>query len=420
MNEPGTRSSALGNVFKGWGGIDTGLIDNLRGDTMRVDLKRVRLVRGHFPLGVREYLPRYVSKGRQLHCFTFLREPVDRTLSQYFAIRARLESPDPPPDKSGLPPLPAEPTLDDMLERGYLHDSLQTRMLSGLLEPFGEVTDAMLEQAKHNLREGVAFFGLTERFDESLVIAKQRLGFRVLLYGTDSRVNVTRPRGDEVPEELFRAAVRCNRYDTELYDFAQKLFEGLPEREELEFAVELAALRAVGAKGEIEPGAPPPKDFAGGAEVWKMLVEARALSFEVYEAEGAVVFEEEDIDDDIGDDEIAGDDSTPNEVMRYFAPVTKPSPGTRTPNWPRCASTFSASKIRRSNRGWATSWPLPAPTGSTLRPTRTTSRSRNPVTSRSWCNEARLGRRRTCCSARASSNSCRSAGSPSRRRAAAS
>src|SRR5438876_4163369 len=91
MNEPGTRSSALGNVFKGWGGIDTGLIDNLRGDTMRVDLKRVRLVRGHFPLGVREYLPRYVSKGRQLRCFTFLREPVDRTLSQYFAIRARLE-----------------------------------------------------------------------------------------------------------------------------------------------------------------------------------------------------------------------------------------------------------------------------------------------------------------------------------------
>src|SRR5439155_10215919 len=113
--------------------------------------------------------------------------------------------------------------------------------------------------------------------DESLVIAKQRLGFRVLLYGTGSRVNVTRPRGDEVPEELFRAAVRCNRYDTELYDFAQKLFEGLPERGELEFAVELAALRAVGAKGEIEPGAPPPKDFAGDAEAWKMLVEARAM-----------------------------------------------------------------------------------------------------------------------------------------------
>ena len=55
-------------------------------------------------------------------------------------------------------------------------------MLSGLTEPFGEVTDEMLEQAKHNLREELVFFGLTERFDESLVLAKRRLGFRSILY----------------------------------------------------------------------------------------------------------------------------------------------------------------------------------------------------------------------------------------------
>jgi len=48
----------------------------------------VRLVRGHFPLGIREYLPNYLQKRKELHCFTFLREPADRTLSHYFAIRA--------------------------------------------------------------------------------------------------------------------------------------------------------------------------------------------------------------------------------------------------------------------------------------------------------------------------------------------
>ena len=123
-------------------------------------------------------------------------------------------------------------------------------MLSGVPEPFGEVDDEMLEQAKHNLREELVFFGLTERFDESLVLAKRRLGFRSILYRTSGRVNTSRPRGEEVPKELVEAAEACNRYDIELYRYATELFEAAPEREELEFEVELAALRAAKAEGE--------------------------------------------------------------------------------------------------------------------------------------------------------------------------
>ena len=86
MNEPPPRSRALTNVFKGGGGASTTLIERLR-DGRVPDLDRVRMVRGHVPLGLRDYIQCYLADGRELRCFTFLREPADRSLSNYFAIR---------------------------------------------------------------------------------------------------------------------------------------------------------------------------------------------------------------------------------------------------------------------------------------------------------------------------------------------
>src|SRR3954447_14843232 len=277
MAEPEARSKALGNVFKGGGGLDKGVMARLR-KPGGLDLTGVGLVHGHVPLGIREYLPQHLPKQRNLDCFTFLRDPTDRTLSHYFQIRengARRGT----PTKLSLARLPADPTLDDMLEAGYVHDNLHTRMLSGDPEPFGEVTDEMLERAKENLREELVFFGLTERFDESLVLAKRRLGLGTVLYrpsGTSAsagRVNAARPRGDEIPVELRRSAERRNRHDIELYRYAEGLFDDAPELEELEFQVELAALRAAKPDGEID--LKPPVGFRGDEEAWRILVTSR-------------------------------------------------------------------------------------------------------------------------------------------------
>jgi Sulfotransferase family len=276
MNEPGDRTWHLGNVFKGSGGVKQGVrFERLHKDEGRA-LEGVRTLTGHFPLGIRERLPR----DRELRYFTFLREPADRTLSHYFQVRDnaerdRLEGRTRPKQlERGLAPLPADATLDDAVAGGYIWDNLQTRMLSGLAEPFGEVTGEMLEQAKGNLRDEIAFFGLTERFDESLVLAKRRLGLHSVLYTASGRVNTSRPRGGQVPEELARAAERCNRYDIELYRYARELFESAPELERLDFEIELAALRAARADGGAAPEPPPPEGF-GDEEAWRMLLEAR-------------------------------------------------------------------------------------------------------------------------------------------------
>ncbi len=276
MNEPGDRTRALGNVFKGAGGVDRNLMKRLADDPRVLDLKGVRIVRGHFPLGIRELLP----DDRETSCFTLLREPVERTLSHYFQIRESETGKDvdlgAKQQSFGLGTLGEDPSLEETIEAGYIFDNLQTRMLSGEPEPFGEVTKEMFEQAKRNLREEFTLFGLTERFDESLALARKRLGFRSILYRQRGRVNVTRPRGDDVPADLLRLASESNRYDLKLYRYATELFDAAPELRGLDLQVEVAALRAARAEGEIDLDVAGPPAYEGAEDDWRMLLEARA------------------------------------------------------------------------------------------------------------------------------------------------
>jgi hypothetical protein len=263
-----TRIRAAGNVFKGGGGAREGAeLAGLLGDGAEA-LKGVRFLTGHLPLGVGEMLPRKLHPGY----FTVLRDPADRLLSHFFQIRARRGGVD-EPNKLDLPPLPADATLKQALELGYVHDNLQTRMLCGDPEPFGDVTEEMLEEAKQYL-DDLVFIGLTERFDESLVLAKRRLGLRTILYSSSGRVNQARPRGADIPAKLRRAAEAANRFDIELYEYGKQLFDSAPEREELDFDVELAALRAANAGDSAEPDGPVPAGFGGDEAAWGKLVSA--------------------------------------------------------------------------------------------------------------------------------------------------
>ena len=268
-NQPPPRTRSVANVFKGGGGVKRGVTFPRLSSDRRGGLDDVRILRGHIPLGSREYLP----GDHEFRYFTFLREPVDRTLSHYFNVLKTAAS------RSGSKQevIAADATLEDAVAGGHVFSDLQTRMLSGLAEPFDEVTDEMLEQAKRNLRDDFAFFGLTERFDESLLLAKLRLGLWSIHYETNNRVNPERPRGEQISLELRAAAERCNRHDIELYRYAQELFDSSPELAHPDFAVELAALRAATGR-EDEIGAPPP-GFDGDDEVWRALVADRVAMF---------------------------------------------------------------------------------------------------------------------------------------------
>src|SRR4051812_28969171 len=275
-SEPGERNGRPGaNVFRGGGGSNPKTLEKLRDEPHTLDLNAVRVLHGHLPFGASQYLER-AFPDHVFRYFTFLRDPVERSLSHYFEVLRRPRRVfDDGEVSDELAPLPPGTTFEHAVEAGYLHDNVQTRMLSDSVAPFGPITEKMLEEAKRNLSERFALVGLTERLDESLVLAKQQLGLRNILVAS-RRVNTSRPRGAQVPAELRDAARGANAYDIELYRFARELFERIAERNQLEFQVELAALRSAKATDSSEPQDPPSPQFHGGEREWSMLIDARA------------------------------------------------------------------------------------------------------------------------------------------------
>jgi hypothetical protein len=245
----------LGNVYMGSGGFHPRALGRLR-DAPALRTRGIDVLTGHLPFAVRERL------AADTLYITFLRDPVERTLSQYHGLLK--------PNRRRS--LPGDGSLEAVLSDGeVIYDNLQTRMLSDVAEP-GDVDDRMLEQAKHNLRSGFTAFGLAERFDESLVLFKRLLGLRTIVY-VQRRVS-TRPRGSEVPEESVRIAERFNRFDAELYRWARDTFAQSVADEEIDFAADVAALRAARG-GDMSPA---PPEAVDRGELWELLVERRELA----------------------------------------------------------------------------------------------------------------------------------------------
>ena len=107
-------------------------------------------------------------------------------------------------------------------------DNEQTRLIAGigsgeLGQPPSPLGSDALEQAKRNLRTFLVV-GLTERFDDSFILLRRALGWRLPMYMS---VNAARSaEGAPVDEGAVAAIRKRNRFDLELYDFARGIVRG--------------------------------------------------------------------------------------------------------------------------------------------------------------------------------------------------
>jgi hypothetical protein len=102
----------------------------------------------------------------------------------------------------------------------------------------------MLKTAKSNLRDHFAVVGLTERFDETLLLLKRELGWRRHSY---MRHNVTarRPKKRALSEAALNSILGANQLDIELYQYAKGLFEERVRQQGPSFNRELNRFRSV-------------------------------------------------------------------------------------------------------------------------------------------------------------------------------
>ena len=173
-------------------------------------LKPLHLVFGHMPFGKLDGLlerPRYM---------TFLRDPIDRAVSDYYYCRQKTNNPAHKPSM--------EHDILEFCRLGYGQmQNCHTRYLSNNV--FGESYEsdsAMLAAAKSSL-DSCFFFGLTERFEDSVNVLNRKIG-----YGAEVKsipvVNASK-RPDRVSEEVREALAGYNALDLELYAYACERFE---------------------------------------------------------------------------------------------------------------------------------------------------------------------------------------------------
>ena len=156
---------------------------------------------------------------RGIEYFTFLRKPRERLLSGYKYLKG---------DKDhGIEKATAVADtylLKDFLKQGVIKnfDNLMVRYLSNNIEKaYLEINEADLELAIKNFDTYFQIFGLTEYFNESLVLLSDYMKWAPLYYVKENKSSFKAEELDEETEKLIEA---CNKYDEVLYKHAHAKF----------------------------------------------------------------------------------------------------------------------------------------------------------------------------------------------------
>jgi len=179
---------------------------------------RLRLLMGHLPFGIHETLPgpsRYV---------TILREPVERVVSHYYFVRRR-------PDHHLHETVTSRRmTLRDFVESGIAREleNGQTTWMGWtpeLIARDDRSSPELLARARRNLEDRFVVAGLTERFDETLLVMRERLGWTRSIWYRQENVTRNRPALAEIDEDTRALIVERNGLDIELYRYVRDRFE---------------------------------------------------------------------------------------------------------------------------------------------------------------------------------------------------
>ncbi|MBL1217831.1 MAG: hypothetical protein D8M59_10085 [Planctomycetes bacterium] len=180
--------------------------------------EQLRLVMGHYRYGFHRDRP-----GLPYRYAAFLREPFSQVRSHYYYLRTAPKRKHAERDRHRSI-IEQYPTLADFAGHEWAYN-LQTVYLSGI--PYVLLKDApeeALSQAIRNLDTEFVAVGLTERFDESLVVLQYHLGWRDVSY-VKTNVRTQRFADEDDTDQAREAIDGVTRLDQVLYDHAQAMLD---------------------------------------------------------------------------------------------------------------------------------------------------------------------------------------------------
>lgn len=181
------------------------------------DKDKIKLLNGHQGYGLHKYF-----EADSIY-FTMLRNPVSRIISNYFHIRRD------PPHRFYSEAI--KYNLHEFIKNRISpieNENDMTRRLSGMEDPakvadgIGEiVTMEHYDAAIKNIEQKFIFVGLTEFFDQSLLLLKKKLGWKNIFY-VKQNVGLNKPKQNSIEPVTLELINKYNKYDIDLYNFCRK------------------------------------------------------------------------------------------------------------------------------------------------------------------------------------------------------
>ncbi len=177
----------------------------------------IRLLRGHMAYGLHDYLP------GSPNYFTVLREPAARVISYYNFIRRT-------PDHYLYEEVVGrDMSLYDLLQSGLplMMNDAQVRLISGVWgePPFGAVTPVMRQTAEKNLADSFVVVGITEQYDKTLLLLKEKLGWQQDISYERLNVSSQGATAQTLSADTIDLIKQVNQQDIALYAYAVALFQ---------------------------------------------------------------------------------------------------------------------------------------------------------------------------------------------------
>jgi len=175
-----------------------------------------KLVKGHVYFGIHEHI------NQKCTYFSMMRNPIERTISIYNYIKKRSGHKD--------HDLANKLTIEEFIKRGHnlFINNGQTRLMAGreasLNVPFNEINEIHLEQAKKNIQNHFILVGLTERYNESLLLLKNFLSWKTPTYSIANAVKRDK-KTTQIDSQLKDLIIEYNQIDFQLYDYVTVLFD---------------------------------------------------------------------------------------------------------------------------------------------------------------------------------------------------
>lgn len=205
--EPNLSSSQIYNYI----GLKKFILDNQ---------SKYSFVAGHSPYGLHRFTKKKVKY------ITFLRDPIERAVSFYYFIK----SSDINLYKHPLRDYADSVSLGEFYKKRNFHNQ-QTRAIAGFFSDMiypniflPSLERVMLKTAIENLRNCYFGFGILERFQESVALLVNKLGWKEIVEVAAQKKTLQRPKITDLDSETFQILSKAHQLDSHLYSFASKSF----------------------------------------------------------------------------------------------------------------------------------------------------------------------------------------------------